>query len=141
MSNQIYPWRTIPKGRNFIPATECSCKSHEFLWGFDIDQKNPCLLYRIEKSINANKSLPRLKGIELLYREKQEDSYLIFSLIDRSFEDIFYQFGRMLMHSISDKISISAAPQFLISRSWRWHTFFTLEYEQPYIDSTARPVG
>ena len=40
MSNQIYPWRNIPKGRNFIPATECIFKNHDFLWGFDIDQKN-----------------------------------------------------------------------------------------------------
>ena len=61
--------------------------------------------------------------MEVLYREKQEDSYLIFCLTDRTFEDLFYQFGRMLIHSISDAISRNAAPQFLIARCWRWHTF------------------
>lgn len=123
MSKQIYPWRTIPKGRNFVPATECLCKIHNFLWGFDINQQNPCLLYRLDKSINLRESLPKLKGIELFYRERQEDSYLIFCLIDKSFEDIFYQFGRVLMHGINDNIPTNAAPRFLISRCWRWHTF------------------
>ena len=123
MSKQIYPWRTIPKGRNFVPASECLCKSHHFLWGFDIDQQNPCLLYRLDKSADLKESLPKLKGIELLYKEKNEDSYLIFCLIDRSFEDIFYQFGRMLMHGINDNISTNSAPKFLIARCWRWHTF------------------
>ncbi len=123
MSNQIYPWRTIPKGRNFVPASKCSCKSHDFLWGFDMEQQNPCLLYRLVKGVDPNRSLPRLKGIEIFCREKQEDSYLIFCLIDRSFEDIFYQFGLMLMQSITDNISTNAAPEFLITRCWRWNTF------------------
>ncbi len=123
MNKQIYPWRTIPKGRNFVPASECECTIHNFLWGFDIDQQNPCLLYRLDKKNNPTGSLPKLKGIEVFYRDKQEDAYLVFCLIDRSFEDIFYQFGRMLMHAITDKVQTKAAPRFLIARCWRWHTF------------------
>ena len=51
MSNQIYPWRNIPKGRNFIPATECIFKNHDFLWGFDIDQKIPVYCIELEKAL------------------------------------------------------------------------------------------
>ena len=29
MNKQIYPWRTIPKGRNFVPASECECPGHD----------------------------------------------------------------------------------------------------------------
>ena len=122
MSKQIYPWQTIPKGRNFVPA-ECTSRLHNFLWGFDIDEHNPCLLYRLDNSVSVNQALPKLQGIEIFYRNKNEDSYLIFCLVDRSFEDIFYQFGQMLMCCINDKISTKSAPKVLISRCWRWHTF------------------
>lgn len=122
MSKQIYPWQTIPKGRNFVPADGVS-EVHNFLWGFDIDQQNPCLLYRLDKGNSLNEALPKLQGIEISYREKGEDSYLIFCLVERSFEDIFHQFGSMLISAISDKVSTKAAPKILVSRCWRWHAF------------------
>ena len=122
MSKQIYPWQRVPNGRNFVPA-ECASRVHKFLWGFDIDQQNPCLLYRLDKTSGANKSLPKLQGIEIFYRDKGEDSYLIFCLVDRSYEDIFHQFGQMLICCINDKVSTESAAKILISRCWRWHTF------------------
>ena len=120
MSKQIYPWQTIPKGRNFVPA-ECTSRLHNFLWGFDIDEQNPCLLYRLDNSVSVNKTLPKLQGIEIFYRNKMKiPTY--FCLVDRSFEDIFAIWADANV-LYNDKVSTKSAPKVLISRCWRWHTF------------------
>lgn len=123
MSSEIYPWNNIPNGRNATPAFRSNGNIHQFLWGYDLNSENPCLLYRLSKYENPKVSLPKLKGIELYFRQKEADTYLIFCLIDRSYEDLFYQFGTMLLKGMTNEISTKDVPKILINRCWRWHSF------------------
>lgn len=122
-NSKKFPWDSIPIGKDLIPITDKVTGPHRFLWGLDTDRR-PCLLYTLN-SINAssaNAQLPKLQGLEIFY-QKEEKVYLVITLTDRFYIDIFYEFCELLVSAVASEKTQTEAHILIVNRCWRWHNF------------------
>jgi len=121
--SRIYPWDSIPSGKDLIPVTDEIIGPHRFLWGLDAGRR-PCLLYTLN-TINqgsASMQLPKLQGLEVFY-QKVEYTYLVITLADRFYIDIFHEFCQLLISAVVGVQAPSEAHLLIVNRCWRWHNF------------------
>jgi hypothetical protein len=121
--DNIYPWDSIPRGKDLIPVTDEVIGPHRFLWGLDTDRR-PCLLYTLSPFYisSANMQLPKLQGLEVFY-QKEQRAYLVITLTDRFFIDIFHEFCQLLISAAGNTQTQHEAHILLVNRCWRWHNF------------------
>ena len=121
--NSIFPWDAIPAGKDLIPVSDEVTGPHRFLWALDAARR-PTLLYTLIKGEQhvANVQLPELQGLEMFYQEN-EKTYLVVTLSDRYFIDIFYEFCQLLINATASTKTTRDALILIVNRCWRWHNF------------------
>jgi len=122
-THDIYPWDSIPSGKDLIPVTDEVIGPHRFLWGLDTDRR-PCLLYTLDPfdAKPPHMQLPQLQGLEVFY-QKEQRTYLVITLKDRFYIDIFHEFCQLLTSAVGSAQTQHEAHILIVNRCWRWHNF------------------
>ncbi len=137
--NSGFPWDAIPAGKDLIPVSDEVTGPHRFLWGLDT-KRRPSLLYTLATSDQriANVQLPELQGLEMFYQD-YEKTYLVITLSDRYFIDIFHEFCQLLIAAAASTKTTHEALILIVNRCWRWHNF--LNTRRNVILSPSRQQG
>jgi hypothetical protein len=119
------PWSELsaPNIANAISARRVDSRlPWGFFWARSLD--NHCLLvlrHKLESSPNTR--LPKLKGVEMMVTEADENDarMLVLRLADTAHRDVFYQLCADIVASAGTAPTEPEAVKSMLARTWRWH--------------------
>lgn len=124
MSKSEDPWAELapPRARDTLSARRVAeANMWDFFWGLDRDA-NCLLLLRFEGASAPSGRLPRLRGVEVLVSNMDDDRpALLLRLLDHTLRDLFFRLCVDIIESTSRASSEREAVATALGRTWRWH--------------------
>jgi hypothetical protein len=122
MSEHAWSGLTRPEATANLTVRRVSASiPWDFFWAVDIDGRY-LLVLQHRRIGREGPKLPRLRGIEVILRDRDEEQdVLIFRLLDSTHRDIFERLCSDVVEQCSALRSEDEVIQTAIARTWRWH--------------------
>ncbi len=119
------PWQQIPLPHELgmVRGQRVNAELQwNFYWAVDSDQRCLLLLRHSRESQSAKK-LPRLRGLEVQFRNQVEDDAcsLVLKLLDSKQKELFYRLCLDVVSATEQASSEKEAVGLFLARTWRWH--------------------